>query len=74
MCRAVCGIDVRICNGISTNKIFKFVIQSLQISRKERVSPWEILEGHKNPAPLNLSWFGAVKLEKKQLKYEEQNK
>lgn len=53
---------------------FFVLLQGLQISKKERVSPWEILEGHKNPAPLNLSWFGAVKLERKPLKYEEQHR
>jgi len=42
--------------------------------KKESVSPWEILEGHKNAGPLNLSWFGAVRLERKPLKYEEQHR
>jgi len=42
--------------------------------KKESVSPWDILEGHKNAGPLNLSWFGAVRLERKPLKYEEQHR
>ena len=39
-------------------------------SEKERVSMWGLLEGHKNPAPLLWSWFGAVKMERKPLAYE----
>ena len=35
------------------------------------MSVWDILEGHKNPAPLSWAWFGAVKLERKPLAYEE---
>jgi len=35
------------------------------------VSPWEILEGQRNPAPLSWAWFGAVKMERKPLRYEE---
>lgn len=30
---------------------------------------WDLLEGHKNPAPLLWSWFGAVKMERKPLTY-----
>lgn len=35
---------------------------------------WELLEGHKNPAPLLWSWFGAVKMERKPLTYEESHR
>ena len=35
------------------------------------MSAWEILEGHKNPAPLSLAWFGAIRQERKVLNYEE---
>lgn len=38
---------------------------------KQRVSPWDLLEGHKNPAPLSWSWFGAVRMERKPLWYED---
>jgi len=48
--------------------------QGLQIMKKESVSPWDILEGHKNAGPLNLSWFGAVRLERKAPRYEEQHR
>ncbi|CAH1781069.1 unnamed protein product [Owenia fusiformis] len=46
----------------------------LQVDQKMKVSPWDLLEGHKNPAPLSWSWFGAVKMERKPLKYEEQHR
>jgi len=48
--------------------------QGLQIMKKESVSPWDILEGHKNAGPLNLSWFGAVRLERKPPRYDEQHR
>jgi mediator of RNA polymerase II transcription subunit 12 len=45
--------------------------QGLQVAEKQKVTPWDILEGHKNPAPLSWHWFQAVKTERKPLKYEE---
>ena len=45
--------------------------QGLQVAEKQKVSPWDILEGHKNPAPLSWNWFQAIKTERKPLKYEE---
>ncbi|GAB6019774.1 hypothetical protein CHUAL_001322 [Chamberlinius hualienensis] len=45
--------------------------QGLQVCKKQKVSPWDLLEGHKNPAPLSWQWFGAIKVEKKPVKYEE---
>jgi len=45
--------------------------QGLQVSEKQKISPWDILEGFKNPAPLSWHWFQAVKTERKPLKYEE---
>ena len=38
------------------------------------ISPWDILEGVKYGGPLMLSWFGAVRMKRKPLKYEEQRK
>ena len=35
------------------------------------MSPWDLLEGHRNPAPLSWSWFGAIRLERTLSKYEE---
>ena len=43
----------------------------MQVSEKQKISPWDILEGHKTPAPLSWAWFGAVKHERKPQKYEE---
>lgn len=43
----------------------------MRLSDKQRVSVWDLLEGHKNPAPLSWAWFGAVKIERKPLAYEE---
>lgn len=44
--------------------------QGLQVCDSQKVSAWELLEGHKNPAPLSWSWFRAVKIERKPLTYE----
>jgi mediator of RNA polymerase II transcription subunit 12 len=33
--------------------------QGLQVSEKQLISPWDLLEGHKNPAPLSFHWFQA---------------
>ncbi|XP_033116793.1 mediator of RNA polymerase II transcription subunit 12-like protein [Anneissia japonica] len=57
------------------NKITGFEInkkQGLQVSTKQKVNPWDMLEANKNPAPLSWPWFGAVRMERKPLKYMEQ--
>ncbi|KAK0041422.1 mediator of RNA polymerase II transcription subunit 12-like protein isoform X3 [Biomphalaria pfeifferi] len=46
----------------------------LQVAQKVVFNPWEIIEGHKNMPPIPWSYFGAVRLEKKTLKYEEQKR
>ncbi|CAG7719777.1 unnamed protein product [Allacma fusca] len=55
---------------------FEFVDKKpgLQVWEKQRVSPWELLEGQRNPAPLSWAWFGAVKMERKPLRYEESHR
>ncbi len=45
--------------------------QGLQVAEKQKVSPWDLLEGHKNPSPLSWMWFGAVRIERKPLRGEE---
>lgn len=45
--------------------------QGLQVAEKQKVSPWDLLEGHKNPSPLSWTWFGAVRIERKPLRVEE---
>lgn len=49
-----------------------FHLQGLRVQDNRDISPWDILEGVKNSGPLMLSWFGAVRLKRKPLKYEEQ--
>ncbi|KAM8953143.1 mediator of RNA polymerase II transcription subunit 12-like protein [Pelodytes ibericus] len=47
--------------------------QGLQVSTKQKVSPWDLFEGHKSPAPLSWAWFGTVRVDRKAIKYEEQH-
>ncbi|KOX75481.1 Mediator of RNA polymerase II transcription subunit 12 [Melipona quadrifasciata] len=48
--------------------------QGLQVCDSQRVSAWEVLEGHKSPAPISWAWFRAVKLERKPLTYQNAHK
>lgn len=41
------------------------------MAEKQNISPWDLLEGHKNPAPLMWKWFGAVRVERKPTRQEE---
>lgn len=46
-------------------------VPGLRATEKQKVNTWDLIEGNsKNPAPLSWSWFGAVKMERKPLKYE----
>ncbi|XP_022706547.1 mediator of RNA polymerase II transcription subunit 12-like protein isoform X2 [Varroa jacobsoni] len=45
--------------------------QGLQVAEKQNISPWDLLEGYKNPAPLMWRWFGAVRVERKPTRLEE---
>lgn len=57
------------------SKVFLYFLnQGLHVTEKQRVSAWEILEGHKNPAPLSWAWFSAVRMERKPLWYEENHR
>lgn len=56
-------------NKISFDSIDKK--HGLQVSDKQKVSPWDVLEGMKNPAPLSWAWFGAVRLERRPLACED---
>lgn len=53
--------------------VFVYVVydQGLQITGKQRISAWDLMEGSKNPSPLSWAWFGAVRIERKPLKYEQ---
>uniref|UniRef100_A0A803SRV1 Mediator complex subunit Med12 domain-containing protein n=1 Tax=Anolis carolinensis TaxID=28377 RepID=A0A803SRV1_ANOCA len=46
--------------------------QGLQVSAKQKVSPWDLFEGNRNPVPLSWAWFGTVRIDRKVIKYEEQ--
>nr|XP_020039413.1 mediator of RNA polymerase II transcription subunit 12-like protein [Castor canadensis] len=48
-------------------------LKGLQVSTKQKVSPWDLFEGQKNPAPLSWAWFGTVRVDRKVVKYEEQH-
>ncbi|NXI37635.1 MD12L protein, partial [Galbula dea] len=54
------------------DSIDKKQARGLQVSTKQKVSPWDLFEGHKNPAPLSWAWFGTVRVDRKVIKYEEQ--
>ncbi|TRY73773.1 hypothetical protein TCAL_00950 [Tigriopus californicus] len=45
--------------------------QGMQVADKQKMNPWDMLDGHRNPAPLSWAWFGALKHERKPLKCEE---
>lgn len=46
-------------------------VPGLRATEKHKVNSWDLLEGNsKNPAPLSWAWFGAVRMERKQMKYE----
>ena len=49
-------------------------VQGLRIQDSREISPWDILEGVKNAGPLMLSWFGAVRMKRKPLKYVDQRR
>nr|XP_022287518.1 mediator of RNA polymerase II transcription subunit 12-like protein isoform X2 [Crassostrea virginica] len=48
--------------------------EGFQVAKKEKISPWEVIEGYKNPPPLSWHLFGALKQEKKPLKHEDQHR
>lgn len=46
-------------------------IPGLRANDKQKINTWDLLEGNsKNPAPLSFAWFGAVKMERRPMKYE----
>ncbi|CAG5095064.1 Similar to kto: Mediator of RNA polymerase II transcription subunit 12 (Drosophila melanogaster) [Cotesia congregata] len=48
--------------------------QGLQVGDAQKITAWELLEGHRNPAPLSWAWFRAVKMERKPLTYQNAHK
>lgn len=46
-------------------------VPGLRATEKHKVNSWDLLEGNsKNPAPLSWAWFGAIRMERRQMKYE----
>lgn len=46
-------------------------VPGLRATEKQKVNTWDLIEGNsKNPAPLSWAWFGAVKMERRPMKYE----
>lgn len=46
-------------------------VPGLRAIDKQKVNTWDMLESNsKNPAPLSWAWFGAIKMERRPLKYE----
>uniref|UniRef100_A0A9J7XU16 Mediator complex subunit 12 n=1 Tax=Cyprinus carpio carpio TaxID=630221 RepID=A0A9J7XU16_CYPCA len=56
------------------NKIAGFEKEGLQVSTKQKISPWDVFEGLKHSAPLSWGWFGTVRVDRKVTKYEEQQR
>uniref|UniRef100_A0A673N670 Mediator of RNA polymerase II transcription subunit 12-like n=1 Tax=Sinocyclocheilus rhinocerous TaxID=307959 RepID=A0A673N670_9TELE len=56
------------------NKIAGFEKEGLQVSTKQKISPWDVFEGLKYSAPLSWGWFGSVRVDRKVTKYEEQQR
>lgn len=65
--------QTRICSSSSHHNHFvrSLHAQGLRLSDKQRLNVWDLLEGHKIPAPLSWAWVGAVKMERRPLAYEE---
>lgn len=49
-------------------------IQGLQVSTKQKISPWDVFEGLKHSAPLSWGWFGTIRVDRKVTKFEEQQR
>ncbi|TMS17663.1 Mediator of RNA polymerase II transcription subunit 12 [Larimichthys crocea] len=56
------------------NKIAGFEKEGLQVSTKQKISPWDVFEGLKYSAPLSWGWFGTVRVDRKVTKFEEQQR
>uniref|UniRef100_A0A3P9HYA9 Mediator complex subunit 12 n=1 Tax=Oryzias latipes TaxID=8090 RepID=A0A3P9HYA9_ORYLA len=56
------------------NKIAGFEKEGLQVSTKQKISPWDVFEGLKHSAPLSWGWFGTTRVDRKTTKFEEQHR
>uniref|UniRef100_A0A8C4MGC5 Mediator complex subunit 12 n=1 Tax=Equus asinus asinus TaxID=83772 RepID=A0A8C4MGC5_EQUAS len=48
--------------------------QGLQVSTKQKISPWDLFEGLKPSAPLSWGWFGTVRVDRRVARGEEQQR
>lgn len=51
-----------------------FLEQGLQVSTKQKISPWDLFEGLKLSAPLSWGWFGTVRVDRRVARGEEQQR
>lgn len=51
-----------------------FLLKGLQVSTKQKISPWDLFEGLKHSAPLSWGWFGTVRVDRKVSRFEEQQR
>ncbi|XP_037677391.1 mediator of RNA polymerase II transcription subunit 12 isoform X2 [Choloepus didactylus] len=51
-----------------------FKKEGLQVSTKQKISPWDLFEGLKPSAPLSWGWFGTVRVDRRVARGEEQQR
>ncbi|KAM5146559.1 mediator of RNA polymerase II transcription subunit 12-like [Mantella aurantiaca] len=51
-----------------------FKKEGLQVSTKQKISPWDLFEGLKQSAPLSWGWFGTVRVDRRVSRMEEQQR
>uniref|UniRef100_A0A8C9EYF7 Mediator complex subunit 12 n=1 Tax=Pavo cristatus TaxID=9049 RepID=A0A8C9EYF7_PAVCR len=51
-----------------------FKKEGLQVSTKQKISPWDLFEGLKHSAPLSWGWFGTVRVDRRVSRFEEQQR
>lgn len=54
--------------------VISFALKGLQVSTKQKISPWDLFEGLKHSAPLSWGWFGTVRVDRKVSRFEEQQR
>lgn len=54
--------------------LISFVLKGLQVSTKQKISPWDLFEGLKHSAPLSWGWFGTVRVDRRVSRFEEQQR
>lgn len=77
----ICGVESdRSVVSCSRRKIrflevlISFVLKGLQVSTKQKISPWDLFEGLKHSAPLSWGWFGTVRVDRRVSRFEEQQR